>query len=190
MRRLFTVFTRHYSHKGGRTIPKGLIWELSSLSLSGRLAVALHLFEGYCERRGLDHPELQTFVDSLWRSIGPIGPEEVKKWEAEQPPLVGAGLGWEYPSGFEEYLDSHEVPELEFRSVLCWTTEVLYGSLYGAADDQGSLRFLEALADKVEEFSVPWPDIQRFASSRWIDRSGWGNPLTSEELARWRERPA
>jgi hypothetical protein len=161
---------------------------VTELSIRGRLAVALHLFADYCERRGLDHPAIPAFADYLWRFIGLQNPEAFGIWESERPPLVDAGLGWEYPPGFEELLASRGVPEREFRSTLCHTTEVLYGSMYGAADAHGSLQNLGKLADTVTQFGVSWPDVQRFAGSRWSDRWGWGEPLSPEDLAGWRER--
>ncbi|HVK19210.1 MAG TPA: hypothetical protein VM533_19915 [Fimbriiglobus sp.] len=150
------------------------------------MAVALHLFEGYCKSRGLDHPEITAYVDYLWRFIGLSRPEAFESWEAEQPPLVGVGLGDEFPAGVEDHLRVHGVPEAEFRWVLENTTEVLFGSMYGAADDKGSRLHLAALADLVAPFGVPWPDIRRFVASRWTDRGGWGEVLSVDELARWR----
>jgi hypothetical protein len=39
------------------------------LSLSARIAIALHLFRGYCNRRGLKHLEIDRFVTHLWEFI-------------------------------------------------------------------------------------------------------------------------
>jgi hypothetical protein len=134
----------------------------------------------------LDHPEIKAYIEHLWKFMMLDGPEAFRRWEADEPSLVVTGLGWEYPRGFEDYLREHAVPAGEFRWALENTAEVVYGSLYGAADNPGSRRHLAELADLVAPLEVPWPDIRRFAESRWADRGGWGRVLSADELASWR----
>jgi hypothetical protein len=161
--------------------------DITALSLSARLAIALRLFAGYCERRGLAHPEITAYLDHLWRFLGlPETGEGFLAWEADRPPLIEAGLGYEYPPGFEAFLGARGVPEREFRQVVCYTTEVLYSSMYGASDEPGSRRFVGELAALVGPLGVAFPDLRPFAGSRWSDRQGWGAPPTTEELAAWR----
>jgi hypothetical protein len=78
------------------------------------------------------------------------------------------------------------VLEREFRQAVCCTTEVLYGSLYGAADESGSRRFVGELTALAGPLGVSFPDIQPFSGSRWSDGHGWGTTPTTEELAAWR----
>ncbi len=147
----------------------------------------MRLFAGFCERRGLDHPEVAAYLDYLWRFIALSGSTEAfGRWAEEEPPLVGSGLGWEYPPGFESFLAARGAAEGEFRRALCCTTEVLFGSLYGAADESGSRRFVGELAGLVEPLGVSFPDTRQFARSRWADGWGWGSDLSAEELAAWR----
>jgi hypothetical protein len=160
------------------------------LSLQARLSIALRLFAGYCDRRGLAHPEVAAYINSLWGFIRlPGSTEAFVAWESSQPPLVDAGLGYEYPPGFEAFLESRGVPEREFRHALCCTTEILYGSMYAAADEPGSRRFLSELVEVVIPYGVVFPDTRPFAGSRWSERSGWGARPGPEELAAWRGEP-
>lgn len=167
---------------------KGLpIPDLAPLSLRARLAIALRLFAGYCERRGLDHPEVGVYLDYLWRFIGMGGSAEAfGQWTADEPALVGTGLGWEYPPEFEALLAARGVPEQEFRQAVCCTTEVLYGSLYAAADESGSRGHVSRLVALVGPLGVAIPDTRPFLKSRWGDGHGWGALLSTEELAAWR----
>lgn len=166
-----------------------MIVDVTALSLRARLALALRLFAGYCELRGLHHPEVAAYLDYLWRFIGMPGSSEAfGRWTADEPPLVGAGLGWEYPPGFVGLLADCGVPEREFRRVLGYTTEILFGSLYGAADEAGSRRFLTELANVVAPLGVRFPDTEPFAGSRWSDGGGWGAVPSVEELGVWRAR--
>jgi hypothetical protein len=165
--------------------------DITALSLRARLAIALRLFAGYCERRGLAHPEVAAYLEYLWRFISMSGePGAFRQWEADEPPLVATGLGWEYPPGFEALLAARSVPEREFRQAVCCTTEVLYGSLYGAADESGSRQLVAELVALVSPIGVAFPDTQPFSASRWIDGHGWGSIPPSQVLAAWREPQA
>jgi hypothetical protein len=92
-----------------------VIADVTALSLRARLALALRLFAGYCELRGLHHPEVVAYLDYLWRFIGMPGSSEAfGRWTADEPQLVAAGLGWEYPPGFVGLLaDWGAVPSVE-----------------------------------------------------------------------------
>lgn len=161
--------------------------DVTALSLRARLAIALNLFAAYCERRGLHHPEIAAYLDYLWRFIGmPTTTEEFARWQEDEPPLVRAGLGWEYPPGFETFLAGCGVAESEFRGALGPTTEVLFGSMYGAADESGSKRYISELAQAVAHWGIRWPNLTPFSSSRWLDGSGWGAIPTEAELEAWR----
>jgi hypothetical protein len=147
----------------------------------------LWLLAGYCERRGLDHPDIAAYLDYLWRFIGmPGSAEAFGQWTADEPPLVEAGLGGEYPPGFEAFLAARGVSEQEFRRALCYATEVVFSSFYRAADDPGSRRFVDELAGLVAPLGVGFPDTRQFARSRWSDDWGWGAIPSTEELTEWR----
>lgn len=162
---------------------------VSSLSLRARAAVALTIFEDYRRARGLEHPEIEAFKDHLWWYVSTAVDDNssFEGWRSGGPPLVEVGLGDEYPAGFETFLASRGVPEGEFRQALSGTTEVLYGSFYGAADDAGSRRDLRELWAVAEPLGVPCPDPNRFNGSQWADRGGWGLLPSPEVLARWRQ---
>ena len=161
--------------------------DITALSLRARLAIALRLFAGYCQRRGLDHPEVVAYLEHLWRFITLPGTSGAfERWETDGPALIETGLGGEYPPGFGSLLAARGVPEQEFRQAVCCTTEVLYCSVYGAADEPGSRRFIGELAALVGPLGVSLPDIQPFSVSRWPDGHGWGAVPSTEELAAWR----
>jgi hypothetical protein len=157
------------------------------LSLSARIAIALHLFQGYCNRRGLNHPEIERFVEHLWEFIAlPVGGGGFEPWRKREPPLTHVGLGDDFPLGFESVLRGAGVSAAEFRLVLGCTTEVLYSTMYGAADEEGSRRYLLELASVAESVGVEWPDMRCFSESKWTDCHGWGKRPSEQELAEWR----
>jgi hypothetical protein len=161
--------------------------DIEVLSLRARLAMGLHMFAKYCDWRGLAHPELTAFLDYLWQIIElPNTSEAFDGWVASQPALVDVGLGYEYPAGFESLLGVHGVPEREFRHAICCVTEILYSSLYGAADEPGSRRFLSDLTELVAPFGIRPPDTRRFAGSLWSDGHGWGAQPAPQVMEAWR----
>lgn len=162
-------------------------FNIRQLSLLARVAVALRLLSIYCERRGLAHLEVDRFVDHQWRFLTVPVSETVRTWEDSTPPLTATALGYEFPPEFEEFLVRRNVPPNEFRSVLASTAEVLYGSMYGAANEPESRKHLLELASFIERFGIEMPSVNAFSPSRWADRDGWGNPLSIEEVAKWRD---
>jgi hypothetical protein len=156
------------------------------LSLSARIAIALHLFRGYCNRRGLNHPEVDRFAEHLWEFIAlPPGGGGFEPWRMREPPLTYTGLGDDFPPDFETVLTSAGVSAAEFRRVLSCTTEVLYSTMYGAADEKGSRQYLSELAGVAESVGAEWPDMSCFSESKWSDGHGWGKRPSEQDLAEW-----
>jgi hypothetical protein len=172
---------------GGHTILSARPHDLRPISLSARIAIALHLFRAYCNRRGLNHPEIDRFVEHLWEFIAlPVGGAGFEPWRKREPPLTYVGLGDQYPTEFESVLATAGVSATEFRQVLGSTTEVLYSAMYGAADEEGSRRYLSELASVAESVGAEWPDMSCFRESKWSDCHGWGKRPTEQELTEWR----
>jgi hypothetical protein len=161
--------------------------DVRPLSLGARIAIALHLFRGYCNRRGLNHPEMDRFVEHLWEFIAlPVGGGGFEPWTRREPPLTRVGLGNDIPQDFDSVLRIAGVSPEEFRQVLACTTEVLYSSMYAAADEEGSRRYLSELGRVADLVGVEWPDMSCFAGSKWSDCHGWGQPLSAQQFAEWR----
>jgi hypothetical protein len=154
------------------------------LSLRARLAIALRFFHGYCDRLGVVHPEIDHFLECLWDFVEFIGDGNAfGRWVDNQAPLVYTGLGDRCPSKVREALVAAGVPEKEFLLALSCTTEVVYTSMYGAADEVKSQQYLFELAEIAVSHGVSWPDVTLFSSSRWVDGYGWGVRPTERELA-------
>jgi hypothetical protein len=148
--------------------------------------VALHLFTDYCRRRGLAHPEIDRFTDHLWRYLTVRDQDQRRSWEADEPSLIKVGLGSDYPAEFDAFLTSRGVSGSEFRQLVACTAEILIGQMYGAADDEGTQRFLSEIWPIVATYGVEMPNLKTFESSRWLEDYGWGAPLSSDEVAAWR----
>jgi hypothetical protein len=154
--------------------------DVTGLSLRARLAVALHLFRGYCECRGLQHVEIDRYLTYLWEFVGSSADT------GREPELIHVGLGDPFPLDFLEAMASAGVRESEFRQALELSTEVLYINMHGATNESRTREFLAGLAAVVVPLRVQWPDLSVFNGSRWSDAGGWGNRLSVDELARWK----
>jgi hypothetical protein len=137
----------------------------------------------------LDNAEVVAYLDYMWRFLVVEAGVGFDEWVSSEPALMSAGLGDDFAPDFEAFLAARGVPEAEFRQALCCTTEVLYGSMYAAADEQGSRLFLTELAELAAPFGVALPHMRPFVGSRWSDGHGWGACPSPEELAAWRGEP-
>jgi hypothetical protein len=176
-----------YDEQRGFAMPTDEEFEIGQLSLVARIAVALHLFSDYCKRRGLSNLEIDRFIDHLWRFLTVPVSEDFRTWAASEPPLTNTALGFEFPPEFEAFLVDRNVPPNEFRSILANTAEVLYTCMYGAADEPGSRIHLLRLASEVELWGVKMRNLDAVSSSRWADGNGRGEPLSIEDVAKWRD---
>src|SRR5262249_4689743 len=141
----------------------------------------------YCHRRGLDHPEIDRFVNHLWEFMAlPADGGGFDPWEKRQPALMGVGLGDDFPPGFDSVLKSAGESGAEFRQVLESATEVLYSSMYAATDEEGSRRYLFWLGSVAESVGVVWPDMRCFSGSKWSDCHGWGKRPSEQEIVEWK----
>jgi hypothetical protein len=153
------------------------------LSLTARLAVALHCFSRYCETKGLRHLSINAFIDDLWEF--PI--VEHDRWEdwknnhPPHPPLVSTALGDPWPAGFEGFLRAQAVSATEFRRLTSSLAEIVFSSFYGAADDDFSLKCLMDVLTMASDCGINPPPAGAFSASQFIDRGGWGKPMTATD---------
>ena len=126
-------------------------------------------------------------MEHLWEFIAlPPGGGGFEYWVKREPPLTFVGLGDDFPPEFDSVLRAAAVSLAEFRQALSCTTKVLYSTMYGAADEKGSRRYLSELASVAESVGAEWPDMSCFSESKWSDCHGWGNRPSEQELAEWR----
>lgn len=189
MRRIHLRDLNHLSRRFRDTmasiVPKGH-QEYSRLSLNARLAVALHCFENYCRVHGLRSSAIDAFLDYMWEHPCIASPNEFTAWERARIPLVSVGLGDPFPPDVEQVLQQAGVSPKEFRELLENTVEIVFGSFYGAADDQGSIRHLEAVLSIATASAIVPPSAAMFAQSLFADRHGWGQQLSRPLRDAWR----
>ena len=155
------------------------------LSLTARLAVALHCFSQYCEKHNLRHPLIDSFLDDLWE-FPVVGSERWDDWENNHPELVGTGLGDPWPTGFEAFLNAQAIDLEQFRHLISSVVEIVFSSFYGASDNNFSLKCLSEVLKMVNVCGINPPPAEVFRGSRFADRAGWGNQMTVTERDAWR----
>lgn len=153
------------------------------LSLSARIAVALHCFERYCRAKRLRHPMIDAFLDHMWE-LPCI--TSFPAWESRRCELVKVGLGDPFPREILDLLQTAGVSEKEFRQLIEGSVEIIYTSAYGKSDDAGSLRFLDRVLQITASAGVPPPPPRLFLSSLFADCHGWGIKLSPEQRDDWR----
>jgi hypothetical protein len=161
---------------------------LAQLSLTARLAVALACMERYCHAQRFAAPELTEFFDYLWEFPTIHGPDIFALWERKHPVLVDVGLGAAFPDDFAVRLQAARIESPTFRTLLEHTVEIIFGSFYGAADNQGALTHLQYVLEVTDQSDRIMPLLPLFAHSRFADGHGWGNHLSMAERDAWRNR--
>jgi hypothetical protein len=160
--------------------------ELRALSLTARLAVALHCFERYCQAHQLIAPEITVFLDYLWEFPLLDGSSAFRAWESRQPDLVTVGLGGDFPDTCLAWLEAAGISTSEFHQLLEHTVEIVYSSLYAAAADEESLMHLQHVLTITKQTTRIAPLLSQLALSRFADRQGWGNRVLATERDAWR----
>lgn len=157
--------------------------ECRALSLTARAIIALLIVERLCAEHSISHPEVDSFLNYLWRWPEIDGPDMFDPWQSSRPKLVDYGLGGDLPENFERILETAGVSELRFRAVISGTVGILWGSFWAAADDEGSLACFEQVVQRAKLIALP--PLTPFKFSRVADGAGWGERLTADDCAYW-----
>jgi hypothetical protein len=159
--------------------------EYEQLSLTARLAVALHCFARICESQALRHRAIDDFLNDLWE-FPIIDNDRWENWEKNHPELVATALGAEFSDEFAEFLKNRGQRPEEFRSLISSVVEIVFSSFYGAADNALSMRFLRDVQHKAHELGIVVPPPAIFSQSLLADKSGWGRLITADTRDAWR----
>jgi len=131
------------------------------------------------------HYEITRFLEYFWE-FALLDLMEVGVWVKNRPVLVQVALGDNWPAELEAFLHSHCEDSESFRRLIEATAEIVYYSLYGAADNESSLKYLRHVMQTTSAAGVVPPPLDCFAASRFQDRHGWGNPISADQRDEWR----
>lgn len=156
--------------------------ELRKLSLTAREAVALLVCEQYFHIHNLHCDETREFLSYMWE--WPII-SDFESWEKRRPLLVNFGLGNDLSNSMTKTLASASIEEGNFRLVVGGTVEILWGSFWGAAEDDASFNSLNSMiqASGLKQYPVLTP----FKFSVYADGDGWGNSISIQDRNFWRK---
>jgi len=152
------------------------------VGLNGRLVVALIVVQRYCQKWGVRAAALDLWFDHLWE-WPTVDSSSFETWSEAEPPLIQSGLGDPLPAELLAQLAAAGVNADEFAALIMHATEIVYSSLYAAADDKGSLEDLGKVFEVAERSGVMIPPAETVSHCRINDGHGWGRKLTREELA-------
>jgi hypothetical protein len=138
--------------------------DFRQLSMNARLAAALLISTRWLERVGIHDSELDALVEHLWAWLT-VTPDTFDAWYESEPALVLVGLGGELPDRLTANCTAHGIEPERLAALLRGLTEIVYGSLFGAADDEGSLAELGTVAAVVGQHGLALPPSGLFADS-------------------------
>ena len=154
------------------------------LSLTAREAIALHCFEKYCEKKQLKCSLIDEAIEYLWKWPLIDGPDEFEPWESNKPALINYGLGAPIPTDVEKVLKIDEVDEKEFKRIVQSLITILWGSFWGASEDELSLNSLKTIIELTSLEKSP--KIKTYQVSKFGDMNGWGNKISKDDYELWR----
>ncbi|HDM8193799.1 TPA: hypothetical protein P0E30_005274, partial [Vibrio harveyi] len=81
-------------------------------------------------------------------------------------------------------LAQNGIGESQFRTIVGGVTDILWGSFWGAAENEQSMAALESVisASGIEQLPVLTP----FKFSLFSQNEGWGDKVTPQDLEFWR----
>jgi len=160
------------------------IEQCEELSLTARMAVALKVFQIYCKNRGIENQLVTDFFAYLWKWPLIDGSDQFEPWEQSRTYLVNFGLGDPANDEIETLLSEHGIEEYEFRDIVSSVVEILWGSFWGACEDELSLQALACVINRCKVENPP--SLTPFKFSRFSDMSGWGNKITTLDCEYWK----
>jgi len=160
------------------------IEQCKELSLTARVSIALKIFESFCQENSLNHSMIMEFNDYLWKWPLIDGPDQFEPWESSRPFLVNFGIGDESDSKLDNLIVQANISEHTFREIVGGIVEILWGSFWGACEDELSLDSL----NKVIQHSnvIALPNLTPFKFSKFSENSGWGFKLIPDDVTYWR----
>ena len=163
---------------------RGYTSACKELSLTAREAIALLVFEDYCNSHNIESILIDEFLSYLWQWPLINGPDEFEPWESKRPELVNYGLGDPASIQLIELLDASGIDESEFRDIISGIVEILWGSFWGKAEDEVSYNCLQNVLKAAKPTTLP--PITPFKFSLFKDGSGWGVQITKTDRDFWR----
>ncbi len=149
------------------------------------MCIALKAFEKFCLDVNLSEDSIDKFRAYMWDFPMALSEDRFLDWEEAKPILVNYGLGDELPNQIESTLSHAQVDESKFRIIVEGVVAILWGSFWGAAEHEQSLRSLISVVTL--SGTAESPILTPFKFSRFADKDGWGIDLTAEDRDFWRE---
>jgi hypothetical protein len=159
--------------------------EYRILGLRARFAIVTRVLESWCRDHGIEWAGRDAFFDYLWELPTT---EDLPGWDAglRSDPIAGFALGDSCPADLSRGLASASLPERTGRMIFEHAFEVVYSSLYGAPDDDGSLESLQRVTQTARSQIFDAGDLR---SCRFDDAHGWGYAVSEQTRDNWRRLP-
>jgi len=158
--------------------------ECRPLSLNARMGIAALVFERFCEEKNIHATCVSELLDHLWEWPLIDGPDQFEPWEAARPMLVDYGLSGNASEPLKSLLMEASVSEAMFSSIVGSLIEILWGSFWGAAEDEVSYQCFRRVLMTCDVSKLP--PLTPFRFSLFSEGSGWGPKLTKEDRDFWR----
>ena len=156
--------------------------ECRKLSLTARSAVGLLVVEEYFRSKNIRTKDTEEYLNYMWEWPVVV---DFDSWESNRPFLVNYALGDVPSTELMLQLETIGLSESLFRNVVSGPVEILWGSFWGAAENDSSHN---VLAETIRSSGLEQlPVLTPFKFSVFNKDDGWGKPVTKEDRDFWRD---
>jgi hypothetical protein len=134
-------------------------------TLNARLGAALLAVEAWLTRVKLEDADIRDLIEHL-RAWPTIDGGSFAEWSAWSNDVLEAGLGGDLPPRLREACLSAEVREQDLVQIVRDLVELVYAHLYGALDDDQSMRDLRSLEVTLSRYGVELPSPSPLGDDR------------------------
>jgi hypothetical protein len=146
---------------------------------------ALLGMEHWLRRAGLSHPEIDAWLDHLWRwSV--VNPTVFDAWYGARPVLVDIEQTGKLPQQFVGWSERASIPAEHLRTMVFAVTDIIYANLFGGIQWKYPEESLDAIADILGHYELGLPPPECLPSSARSDKHGWGLSVDEATLAKIR----
>ena len=157
--------------------------EVRNLSLTSRMILCLLAFERFCKDHRLASPEIDEFIDYMWKWPLIEGSDQFDPWIKLSPKLIDFALGNDLPVNVGGKLFDCNIDEQRFRNVIEGLVDIIWGSFWGASED---LQSYESFQKSIKSMKIDGlPPVTPFKFSRFKDNGGWGEKPSLHDYEYW-----
>lgn len=156
---------------------------IDELSVVAKQCIAAVCFERYCQFHKLQSPDIDAFIEHIWKITKIEKPGDFGEWEQGFQLLRATNWGEPLSKDFLKLIPS--TIRQEYTKLAEYVIETTATTWYGS-DLKGTTEYLLKIIDTVSSYGIVLPDFNKFRNSSPQVYSGWGSNPSPDVIYEWR----